>query len=412
MIPSNEPLVADFGQPKTISKSSVLSDGVTITRYVPNRELQADDEHVSAMTLPGHLYRDSAILEKEFEKFFFREWLCVGREEDIPEAGDFITRSVGSESVLVIRGQDGRARAFYNVCRHRGTRIVDEPEGKKLRSVACKYHAWTYSTEGALVGAPHTEGLADFDRSRMGLYPVRLETWNGFLWINFAEDAASLDEAFGELFSRFDRFPLDELRLAKRIVYEADANWKILIENYSECYHCAPIHPDLNRLTHYMSGENDLFMSRGSKRGRMSGGFMVFSGDYTSMVWSGYTKRPALKGMTEEDKRRVYYYVLFPNMFFSLHPDYLMIHTIYPTSPSHSRIVCDFFFDPEVMAGTDFDPSDAVELWDLINRQDWRVCELTQKGSSSRIWRGGRYSNEERGLHDFDKYVLERLDEG
>ena len=382
---------------------------MTALESMKNVGSEVNDEHLSAKTPPGVAYWDEAIFRKEHDRFFNRNWMCVGRAEEVAEPGDFVTREIGNESVLLIQGADGVPRAFYNVCRHRGTRIVDEPVGKKLRSVVCRYHAWTYSTEGTLVGAPHTDELVDFRREDFGLHPVRMETWGGFLWINLREDAPPLRETLGPFLERFDRFPLRELRLGAKKVYEVKANWKIIIENYSEWYHCAPIHPDLNRITHYLAGDNDVYFARGEERSMFAGGWQTFNGDFTSMVWSGYTRRPPLKGMTPEDRRRIYYYVVFPNLFISLHPDYLMVHTVWPRSPSQSRIECEWYFDPEVIIRPEFDPSDAVDLWDLINRQDWSVCEDTQRGVMSKAWNGGRYSSQEDLVHDFDKFFWERL---
>jgi len=211
--------------------------------------------------------------------------------------------------------------------------------------------------------------------------------------------------------SRFRRFAFEDLRLGARKTYEVEANWKILGENYSECYHCAPIHPEFNRITHYTSGSYTAYLTREPRAPNFNGGFMEFSKDYTSMVWSGYTKRPPLHGMTEEDRRRVDYYFVFPHMFFSLHPDYLMVHRLWPRSPTHTTIECDWYFDAGVIKQPDFDPSDAVDLWDLINRQDWSVCERTQKGTHSRAWKGGRFSAQESQVHDFEKYISKRMKE-
>jgi Rieske 2Fe-2S family protein len=169
--------------------------------------------------------------------------------------------------------------------------------------------------------------------------------------------------------------------------YEVEANWKVLVENFSECYHCAPVHPSLNRLTPYLSGDNDARFSDQGTHSLFSGGFMEFAQDFQSMTRTGYTNRPLVPGMTPTDRRRVYYYVVFPNLFFSLHPDYLMIHRGWPVSPSHSRIENEFYFTAEAMAAPGFDPSDAAGLWDEINRQDWAVCELAQEGMGSRAWR-------------------------
>lgn len=366
-------------------------------------------EHLRSKTPPGSFYTDERIFERELEEFFYRSWINLGREEEIANPGDFFTREIGNESVIAIRGTDGEARAFYNVCRHRGTRLVDVAEGTKLRSIVCPYHGWTYSAEGRLVGAPHTESLVDFSKEEHGLYDIPLESWGGFVWANLDPQAPPLRDEFGRFFAKFDRFPLHTLRRASRSTYEVDANWKILVENYQECYHCAPVHPDLNRITPYLSGEVRDYFVDGASRVPFSGGTMEFAKDYTSMTWSGYTNRPFLDGMTEEDRHRVYYYAIFPNLFFSLHPDFLMIHRTWPVTPTHSRVECEFYFDPATMARTDFNPSDAVELWDLINRQDWAVCERSQKGMRSRVWKGGRYSDQEPQVYDFDRYVRERL---
>lgn len=377
-----------------------------------NPRARPGDEHLSAETPPGRIYYDEGIFQKEMERLFARSWLNVGHVSQIPKPGDFFTRQIGEESVLFIRGRDGQARGFYNVCRHRGTRLVTEDHGEKLGSIVCPYHAWAYSTEGALVGAPHTEELVDFDEDDFGLAPVRTEAWGGFLWANLKEKGSSLTKELGDFFRKFDRFDIAGLRLGAKRVYEVEANWKILAENYSECYHCAPIHPGLNRVTHYLTGDNDGWMAQGKERYPFSGGYMTFSGDYTSMTVSGYTKRPPLKGMTAEDRKRIYYYVVFPNLFFSLHPDYLMIHRDWPQSPTHSRIECEWYFDPDVTDRDDFDPSDAVDMWDEINRQDWDICARTQLGVKSRSWTGGRFSAQEPLVYDLDKYYLERLNGG
>ncbi len=374
-----------------------------------NPRARPGDEHLSARTPPGTVYVDEGVFQQEMEKLFFRHWLNVGHVSQIPNPGDFFTREIGTESLLFIRGSDGAVRGFYNVCRHRGTRIVTDERGEKLRSIVCPYHAWAYSTEGRLVGAPHTDELEDFDKEDFGLYPVKTDLWGGFLWANLNPKARPLQEEIAPLIARTARWDVAGLRLGARHVYEVAANWKILAENYSECYHCAPIHPGLNRVTPYFTGDNDAWMAKGKGVSTVNGGFQTFAGDYTSMTVSGYTKRPPLKGMTEEDRKRIYYWVVFPNLFFSMHPDYLMIHRDWPLSPSHSKIECEWYFDPETMAQPDFDPSDAVDMWDEINRQDWAVCERTQLGVQSRAWVRGRYSDQEPLVYDLDKAYVERM---
>ncbi len=376
---------------------------------IRKREPEPGAEHMRAATLPGSVYFDEDLFQREREKLFFRSWLNVGHLDRIPEAGDFFTLEIGDESLLIIRGTDDKVRGFYNVCRHRGTRVVQEAGGKKLRSIVCPYHSWTYSTEGGLVGAPHTDEIEDFDKADFGLHPVKVDTWGGFLWMNLDPKARPLRDDLGGFFDRFAHIDYGSLKLGAKHTYEVNSNWKILAENYSECYHCAPIHPGLNRVTHYLNGENDTWMARGKVRQAFSGGWMDFNKDYTSMTVSGYTKRPPLRGTKPVDERRIYYFVIFPNMFFSLHPDFLMVHRDWPTDPTHSRIECEWYFDEDVMRRDDFDPDDAVDMWDEINRQDWDVCERTQRGVKSRAWEGGRFSEQESLVHDLDKYYAERM---
>ena len=360
-------------------------------------------------TPDGQVYWDPAVLETELEALFYPNWLCVGRVEQLARPGDFFTRTVGRESLLFVREPEGAIRGFYNLCRHRGTQVVLATAGKGAHSFICPYHAWTYDLNGGLIGALHMTEQEDFDRKEYGLHPVRVDTWGGFVWANLEPRGPDLRPSLGSFFSRFERFPLAELRLGARREYEVEANWKVLVENFSECYHCAPVHPNLNRITPNTTGENDAaFRSQGT-RSLFSGGYMSFAKDYQSMTRSGYTSRPFVPGITKEDAGRVYYYVVFPNMFFSLHPDYLMVHRCWPVSPSHSRVENEFYFPPEAMARPDFDPSDAVDLWDEINRQDWAVCELAQAGTRSRAWNGGRYSDREALVRDFDEFVAEEL---
>lgn len=359
-----------------------------------------------ASNLPRHYYHDLRIYEKEMDRFFTRMWLFAGREEDIPKPGDYIVRNIGAESVVIVRSQDHKVRAFHNFCRHRGTRLLSDARGSTGGAIQCEYHAWTYGLDGSLLGAPHMDLTEGFDRADYPLLPVRLERWQGFLAINLSLDAPTLREALGTFLDKWKGFRLDELRRSGHLVYDLPINWKILEENYSECYHCAPIHPELNRITRYDGGKNYDYLTHGKL---YSGGYMEFNGDYTSMTLSGYSKRPPIRGFPKDELRRLYYFLVFPNMFFSLDPDYLMVHLIWPDGPERSIVECDFYFDPPAMGDPSFDPSDAVQMWDTINRQDWHVCEKTHRGTASRFNVPGRFSNQENLVHDFDKFIVEGL---
>lgn len=355
-----------------------------------------------ANLLPPRVFHDPAVLAYEQEAWFAREWVCVGREEDAGRRGAYFLAQVAGENLIVIRGDDGVLRGFYNVCRHRGATLVEEPCGELVR-FQCPYHAWIYDLKGALRPPRHTELLEDFDPVGWGLVPVRLETWQGYVFVDLSGEAPLLLEVLGDLSRHFARFDLAGLRRARRIEYDVAANWKGIIENYEECYHCPGVHPQLNRITPYNLGE---YLPG---EGPWLGSWMEVVGDFETLsIDGGAHGRPPIAGMQADDLKRVYYFVLWPNMLISLHPDYLMTHWVWPIEPGRTRVVCEWSFDPQTMARPDFDPSDAVDFWDLTNRQDWHVCELQQVGTGSRAYTAGRYSGIEGSVHGFDLLVADR----
>ncbi|HKG92964.1 MAG TPA: RHO alpha subunit C-terminal catalytic domain-containing protein, partial [Gemmatimonadaceae bacterium] len=206
------------------------------------------------------------------------------------------------------------------------------------------------------------------------------------------------------LVGKFARFNLPALVAARRIEYDVAANWKLVVQNYSECYHCAPVHPELVKLSPATSGENDLVS------GPFLGGFMTIAQEGGSLTESGRACGAPVGELPAEDHRRVYYYSLFPNVLLSLHPDYVMCHTLWPQGPARTRIVCEWLFHPDTLdPSSGFDPDDGVRFWDATNRQDWHVCELSQRGVSSRAYRPGPYSRRESLSVAFDRQVLEAL---
>ncbi len=349
-----------------------------------------------ASMLPPRAFHDPAIFDFEQSAWFGSSWLCVGREEDAARPGEYFVARPAGESVMVVRGEDEALRAFHNVCRHRGSRILTEDAGRVVR-FQCPYHAWTYELDGTLRRASHTDELIDFEPEHNGLVPVRLSTWQGFVFLTLDPGAPELETGLADFWSHIDQFPIASLRRARRIEYEVRANWKVIGENYSECYHCPGVHPQLNRLTPYDQGRNL------ESNGPWAGGWMELAGEADTMSVDGHRHgRPPLPGLTAEDQRRIYYFVVWPNLLLSLHPDYVMTHQVWPIDAEHSRVICDWLFDPATLAAADFDPSDAIDFWDLTNRQDWRVCELQQEGTASAAYTPGRYSLMEDMVHAFD----------
>ena len=357
----------------------------------------------AASLLPGRAYHEPAIHDFEREVWFRRDWMIVGREEDALERGAYFLAQIGDEALVIARGSDSTLRAFYNVCRHRGTAVVEEACGKAVR-FQCPYHSWIYDLEGNLVRAKHTEDLEDFERKDFGLVSVRMETWQGFVFVCLSPETPPLLEWLGDLPPHLERFDFSRLRVAHTEMYEVDSNWKFIAENYSECYHCPGIHPQLNKLTPYDVGGDF------APTGPWQGGWMELVDDAETMAVDGGHRngRPAIPGVTAVDERRIYYYLIWPLTFISIHPDYLLIHRLEPAGPDHTRVVCQWLFEPSTIEAADFDPSDAIAFWDLTNRQDWHVCELQQRGTRSRSWTTGRYSNQEPSVHAFDLMAVDR----
>ena len=352
-----------------------------------------------AATLPAAFYTDDTYYRREMERLFGRMWIVAGRTEEVARPGQFVLREVLGESVVITSNAAGAVNAFYNVCRHRGTKLCTEAAGTFAGSIQCPYHAWTYDLDGRLIGAPHMEEVPHFRKADYPLHRVHAEVWDGHIFINLDPAARPLREQLADLPSRFAAWRMQDLRLGHRIVYDVKANWKLIIQNYNECLHCPNLHPALNKLSHYLSGENVPLQAT------YMGGRMDLRPGVDTLSMDGSCPRAFLPGLSSEDVRRVYYYAIFPNMLLSLHPDYMLVHTLWPQSADRTINVCEWHFHPTELARPDFDPSDAVAFWDMTNRQDWHVCELSQAGISSRAYTPGPYSNREDLLYAFDRWI-------
>jgi Rieske 2Fe-2S family protein len=369
-----------------------------------------ENHGLEAKTLPQGYFISPEIFAKEQDKIFSNRWLLVGHQSEIARPGDYFTVEIAGESLIVIRSSspdnnDGAKsstiRAFYNVCRHRGTRLCEEKRGH-TRVIQCPYHAWTYALDGRLLGAPHMEDVPGFQKVDYGLNQLNLGLWEGFIFLNLSDMSPSLERWFAPLKKKFSHWNLPQLRSARRIAYDVRANWKLIFENYSECYHCPGVHPALSKLTPYDSAENDL------DEGPFLGGFMPIKGGH-SLTMSGDACALPVGDIKAEDHRRVFYYSIFPNMLLSMHPDYVMVHQLWPQSPERTLILCDWFFHSAAASDRGYNPGDAIEFWDMTNKQDWHVCELSQQGIASRAYKPGPYSSRESIPAAWDREYLRQL---
>jgi len=366
---------------------------LTAVRRTPEASAQ------NPRSLPQKYFVSPEIFAEEQEKIFSNEWLLVGHQNQISKPGDYFVINVAGESLIVTRDQGSVIRAFYNVCRHRGTRLKEQASGHSS-TIQCPYHAWTYGLDGRLIGAPHMDEVPGFDKADYPLHPVNLELWEGFIFVNLVpkrDGWLSLEEWFAPLSGKFSHWNMSILQPAKRIEYDVRANWKLMFENYSECYHCPGVHPQLQKVSPYDSAKNDL------REGPFLGGYMKINPG-KSLTMSG-NACAAFVGEIE-NLQRVFYYTIFPNMLLSLHPEYVMVHQLLPQSPERTLILCDWFFHPDAFARDDFNPDDAIEFWDITNKQDWHVCELSQQGISSRAHKPGPYSSRESIPAAWDEYYL------
>ena len=272
----------------------------------------------SRLTLASRYYTDPGVFAREQERFFAEMWVAAARVEDLAAPGAFVLREIAGESVILIRDHDGTFRGFYNVCRHRGTRLCTEASGQLAGRIQCPYHAWTYDLGGRLIAAPHMEGTPGFCREEIALTPVAVDVWDGHVFACLHPSPPPLKAQVGALAGKFANWGMFELKRAYRVVYDVKANWKLIIQNYSECLHCPVIHPALQKLSHYMTGDND------PATPTWLGGRMELRPGIGTMTRDGQLRRAPLPRLDASEQRHVYYYALLPNLLLSLHPDYVL----------------------------------------------------------------------------------------
>lgn len=355
-------------------------------------------------TLPGRDYYAPEVFELEREQIFFREWFYAGRADQVADPGDFLTVDVVGESVLVVRGEDGQLRGFYNVCRHRGSRICDpETQGHAKGAIKCPYHAWTYSYEGKLIGTPLV-GPDEIDRSSLSLWPVQVDVWQGFVFVHLGEPDADLRTSLERENDKplyYETWHMDELRTARTTVTELQANWKILVENYNECLHCPTVHPELVAVA--PTFRKGLVF----EEGRDDWGVSMEGAGYTA---TGTTTIPVMPGLTEQQANAMHGVTVFSNMFIDLTGTVVIATRLQPRGPERTTVTTEYLFRPEVIADPDFDPTETVEFSELVAHQDYVVCERVQQGVRSRAFTHGVFAEKDELPYAFTQRYLAARD--
>jgi Rieske 2Fe-2S family protein len=365
-------------------------------------------------SLPAAWYYDAAQYARELEAVWYRDWICVGRAEDLREPGDYVVVPIGEESLILTRERNGRTRAFHNTCRHRGSLLCATPRGHFAQGrIVCPYHAWSYGLSGELLATPRMDLPADFRRENYSLYAVHLDTWGGFLFVNLSEQpAATLASFLGGEADNVRRWPLADLVSVHREVSTLACNWKLFWENYSECYHCPGIHPELCRVMPiYREGLLSYADSRagappgnaGDSRPRVAPGFVTWT-------LNGQTKLPLIDGPSTADRALGAVFASFTaNLFVVAHPDYVRSVRIAPRGPEQIELTIDWLLPPGVAERHADELETMITLGRLVVAQDGRACELNQRGLRSRRHREGVLMPQEAALHEFHEWLRARL---
>ncbi len=357
-------------------------------------------------SLPREAYCDDAFFAREQRAIFWSQWFYVGRADGLEPLGGYRVVDVAGESVIVIRGPEG-LNAHLNFCRHRGSRLL-AGEGIARGAIRCPYHGWAYALDGTLMASPFV-APDDVPCDSRRLHSAEVAQWEGFIFVRLGsqddhDSGETLTSQLGAIPQRVARYPLSELRTAHVIRYEVEANWKVLLENYNECYHCAGVHPELCRVV-------PAFKRNGGAQLDWERGIPHRAGAWT-FTESGTTDRAPFAEIDEDERARHKGELIYPNFMLSLAAEHVAAFAVLPSGPSKTTIVCEFLFHPSEMAKPTFDPSDAVDFWDLVNKQDWAICEGVQAGMKSHAFRFGYYAPMEDASLDIRRYIALRLRSG
>jgi len=344
--------------------------------------------------LPRAAYVDPTVFAFEQERLFRRAWLAVGRECELTGPGDFLRAHVAGEDLLLVRGVDLELRAFFNVCRHRGLRLVEAERGK-MPELSCAYHGWTYELSGALRLAPYMP--PGFQKDCHGLVEARVDVLHGFVFVCLDEAAAPLRAALAGAPDWLTGAQLNHLRLGRSVSHGVNANWKLLVENFQESHHFQRVHPALEQQA--PSAHATSFQSEGA----WLGGCMELAPGLATVTTPGATaERPFI--VPEHERHRVADAMAFPLLLTSLQPDYLLTYQLHPLDALHTRVTANTYFHAAAFA-PELEAADVFTFWDGVNAEDRAICERQQLGLASRSFDRASYSALEEGVSAFNRLV-------
>jgi len=347
-----------------------------------------------AFTIPGAWYVDPHIAELEASSVFAGTWQLVGRIERVEKPGQFVTANIAGEPVVVVRGNDGVLRAFYNVCRHHAAAVVTEQCGQ-ASILHCPYHGWNYGLDGSLKGMPEFDGVKDFDRQQNGLVPVKVETWEKFVFVNLDPEAIALRDFLGGLVKRVAPLGVSRLHYFDTRSYDIACNWKVFVDNYLDGgYHVPHLHKGLSSVLDYKE-----YTIENEDRYCLQSSPMVSSSE------------DAATGATRKGDR-AWYFWQYPNLMINCYEAYMDTNLVLPLDVDHCRVIFDFYFADVSEASRAYNQQ-SVAVGARVQDEDLGICESVQRGLKSRAYGAGRLSvRREAGEHLFHRLLAADLKAG
>ena len=347
-----------------------------------------------ASTIPAPWYVDTRIAELESKTVFSKSWQMVGRADQVEKPGQFVTANVAGEPIVVVRGNDGVLRGFFNVCRHHAAAVVTEPCGQ-ASILHCPYHGWNYGLDGTLKGMPEFDGVKNFDRQKNGLLPVKADIWEGFVFVNLDPHALALKNFLGGLVKRVAPLGLSKLHYFDRRVYDIHCNWKVFVDNYLDGgYHVPHLHKGLNSVLDYKQ-----YTIENEDRYCLQSSPMV----------SG-TEDAATATTRKGD--RAWYFWQYPNLMINHYQGYMDTNLVLPVDVDHCRVIFDFYFAEVDEANSEYN-RESVAVGARVQDEDLGICEAVQQGLKSRAYKAGRLSvRREAGEHLFHRLLAADLKAG
>ena len=394
---------------------------------------QLINNQIKDWSLDQKFYKDKEIFNLEIEKIYMNSWLLAGHESQIPKSGDYFLFNLLTESVIIIRGKDGLIRAFMNVCRHRGSHVCLESKGN-VKRLMCPYHAWTYNLEGDLVAAKNLS--ADIDKKNLSLHNCSIELIEGLIMINFSDHPKSIEMMKQDLTAPMQMFGMKDLKIAAHRNYSIDANWKLTVENYNECYHCAPAHPEYAKshsLKYDESSKEYELAQKPMKETLVKCGMKDYdiAADYDVQIESqeqyayhryalfggyitgsedGKPLAPLIGDITDYNAGASDF-SLGPVSFLLAYSDHVVASVFTPVTNHTSQCYVYWMVDKDAKEGGDYDLERLIWLWDVTTKADERIIVNNQKGVNSRKYSSGPFSEKESTEKRFISWYLDQLRE-